>query len=258
MAGPWITDLERSVVDDMMQNGWDNYEYVHKFESSFAEWHDRKYCLMTTCCTHAIHLLLIALKIDENSEVIIPECSWTGSVAPVIYQRAKPVFVDIDEETWCLDPDSVRESITEHTRAIISVDLHGNIPKMEELESISKEYNIPLIDDSAEALGSTYKGTRAGKFGIGGVHSFHRTKTLATGEGGVLLLDDEELFERAKFLRDHGRSSKIPYWILEATPKYMPSNLQASLAYAQFQRIDELIDRKRYFLHSYKERLADI
>ena len=74
MAGPWITDLERSVVDDMMQNGWDNYEYVHKFESSFAEWHDRKYCLMTTCCTHAIHLLLIALKIDEHSEAQLREC----------------------------------------------------------------------------------------------------------------------------------------------------------------------------------------
>jgi perosamine synthetase len=258
MAGPWITDLEKKTVVDMMENGWDNYDYVEKFEQEFAKWHDRKYCLMTPCCTHAIHLLLLALGIKEGDEVIVPECTWTATAAPVTYERAIPVFADIDPFNWCLDPVSVKKNITDKTKAIIVVDLFGNMPNMDALESISKEYNIPLIEDAAEALGSTYKGVRAGKFGIGGVHSFHRTKTIATGEGGILLLDDDKLFERAKFLRDHGRSSEIPYFTLEATPKYMPNNLQASMAWAQFQRIDELIDRKRYLLHRYKENLADI
>jgi perosamine synthetase len=258
MAGPWITDLEKKTVADMMENGWDNYDYVEKFEPAFAKWHDRKYCLMTPCCTHAIHLLLLALDIKEGDEVIVPECTWTATAAPVTYQKATPVFADINPNNWCLDPTSVKKKITDKTKAIIVVDLYGNMPDMDALEAISKEYDIPLIEDAAEALGSSYKGVRAGKFGIGGVHSFHRTKTIATGEGGVLLLDDDKLFERAKFLRDHGRSSEIPYFTLEATPKYMPNNLQASMAWAQFQRIEELIERKRYLLHRYKGNLKDI
>ena len=258
MAGPWITDLERETVAKMMLNGWDNYNYVEKFESSFAQWHGRKYCLMTPCCTHAIHLLLLALGIKEGDEVIVPDCTWTGSVAPVTYVNAIPVFADIDPNTWCLDPSSIRSRITNKTKAIIVVDLYGNMGDMEELESISSEFKIPLIEDAAEALGSKYKGMRAGKFGIGGVHSFHRTKTMTTGEGGALLIDDDDIYERAKFLRDHGRSKDIPYYILEATPKYMPSNLQASLAWAQFQRIDELIEKKRYFLHQYKNKLKEV
>jgi perosamine synthetase len=258
MAGPWITDIEKKTVADMMENGWENYDYVEKFEAAFAKWHGRKYCLMTPCCTHAIHLLLLTLGIKEGDEVIVPECTWTATAAPVTYQKATPVFADIDPNNWCLDPVSVESNITNKTRAIIVVDLYGNMPDMDALGSISKEYGIPLIEDAAEALGSAYKGVRAGKFGIAGVHSFHRTKTIVTGEGGVLLLDDDELFERAKFMRDHGRSSEIAYYTMEATPKYMPSNLQASMAWAQFQRIDELVARKRYFLHRYKKNLVNI
>jgi perosamine synthetase len=258
MSGPWITDLEKRTVADMMENGWDNYDYVEKFEPAFAQWHGRKYCLMTPCCTHAIHLLLLALGIKEGDEVIVPECTWTATAAPVTYQNSTPVFTDIDPENWCLDPDAVKKNITAKTKAIIVVDLFGNMPDMDAMESISKEYGIPLIEDAAEALGSTYKDVRAGKFGIGSVHSFHRTKTIASGEGGALLLDDDQLFERAAFLRDHGRSPEIAYHTLEATPKYMPSNLQAAMAWAQFRRIDELVGRKRYIFHRYKENLKDI
>ena len=258
MADPWITDLERKTVMDMMLNGWNNYDYVEQFEHEFAKWHGRKYCLMTPCCTHAIHLLLLALDIKEGDEVIVPECTWTATAAPVTYQKATPVFADINGDDWCLNLESVEKKITPKTKAIIVVDLYGNMPRMEELAVLAEKYNLYLIEDAAEALGSTYKGVRAGKFGVAGVHSFHRTKTLTTGEGGMLLIDDEEVFLRAKFLRDHGRSSTVPYYTLEATPKYMPSNLAASVGYAQFQRVDDLVARKREIFHSYKERLAGI
>lgn len=258
MAGPWITEHEKKTVVEMMENGWDNYDYVEKFEPMFAEWHDRKYCLMTSCCTHAIHLLLLALGVDEGDEVIVPECTWTATAAPVTYQKATPVFADINCDNWCLDPESIEKKVTDKTKAIIVVDLYGNMPEMNKLQTISEKYGIPFIEDAAEALGSKYKGVRAGKFGIGAVHSFHRTKTITTGEGGALLLDDDELYQRAKFLRDHGRSTEIPYYILEATPKYMPSNLQAAMGLAQFQRVSELVERKRYLFHRYKENLLDI
>ncbi len=130
------------------------------------------------------------------------------------------------------------------------------MPDMDDIQELADDNNILLIEDSAEALGSKYYNVRAGKFGVGSVHSFHRTKTLTTGEGGLLLLDDEELYSRAKFLRDHGRSSVNPYYVLEPAPKYMPSNLQAALALAQFDRIDELVNRKRDILYSYKKNLA--
>ena len=192
----------------------------------------------------------------QPSEIIAPECTWTGSIAPITYQGAIPVFADIDKKTWCLSHETIQKKITSKTKAIIVVDLYGNMPEMEKIQALADAHNIFLIEDAAEALGSTYKGIRAGKFGIGGVHSFHRTKTIVSGEGGALLIDDENLYKRAKFLRDHGRSSKNPYSILEPAPKYMPSNFQASLASAQFDRVDELVARKMLILHNYKHGLS--
>ncbi len=138
------------------------------------------------------------------------------------------------------------------------VGVYGNMPKMDELIKIAEKNNVPLIEDAGEAIGSKYKGVRAGKFGVGSTFSFHRTKTICTGEGGILLLDDKTHYDRTRFLRDHGRSPTDGYYMLEAAYKYMPSNLQVALAYAQFRRIEELVNKKREFLHMYKERFSDI
>uniref|UniRef100_A0A7V3N553 DegT/DnrJ/EryC1/StrS family aminotransferase n=1 Tax=candidate division CPR3 bacterium TaxID=2268181 RepID=A0A7V3N553_UNCC3 len=260
MAGPWITEHEVKIVEDAMRNGWYEkaYYYVETFQREFAKYHDRKYGIMTPNCTTAIHLLLTAMGIKDGDEVIVPECTWIATAAPVTYLRATPVFCDINEKTWCSDPKSVEKYITPRTKAIIVVDLFGNMPQMDELLVLANKYGLPLIEDAAEALGSLYKGTKAGKFGIGSVFSFHRTKTITTGEGGMLLLDDDELFERCMFLRDHGRVKGIAYYNSEVAYKYMPFNIQAALGYAQFQRLAELVARKRELLQMYKERLADI
>lgn len=259
MAGPSITQYEIDVVNDCMRNGWYNYEYVEKFQREFAAYHDRKFALMTPNCTHSIHLILTALGIGDGDEVIVPENTWIASAAPITYLRATPVFCDIDPVHWCLDPESVERAITPRTKAIIAVDVFGNMPLMDELLAVAERHGIPLIEDSAESLGSTYKGKRAGSFGIASVFSFHRTKTVVTGEGGMLLLDDEQLYQRCMVLRDHGRRAGGPaYYNYEVTYKYMPFNLQAAMGWAQFQRIDELIAKKRWIFESYKERLADL
>ena len=261
MAGPWITDHEVKIVEDAMRNGWYEkaYYYVETFQTEFAKYHGRKYGLMTPNCTTSIHLLLTALDVSEGDEVIVPECTWIGTSAGITYLRAIPVFCDIDVKNWCIDPQSVEQRITPRTKAIIAVDLYGNMPQMDKLQEVAERHGIPLIEDAAEALGSVYKGTRAGKFGIGSVFSFHRTKTLTTGEGGMLLLDDSRLYERCMFLRDHGRKPNGPaYYNYEITYKYMPFNLQAALGYAQFQRIDELVGRKQEQLRMYRERLAGV
>jgi perosamine synthetase len=261
MAGPWITEHEIETVNDAMRTGWYEkpYWYVETFQKEFAAYHNRKYGVMTPNCTTAIHLLLTALGISDDDEVIVPECTWIATAAPITYLRAKPVFCDIEPVNWCLDPQALERCITPRTKAIIAVDLFGNMAMMDEIVAIADKHGIPLIEDSAEALGSTYKGTRAGKFGIGSVFSFHRTKTLVTGEGGMLLLDDEKLYERCMVLRDHGRRPGGPmYYNFEVTYKYMPFNLQAALGYAQFQRLDELVGKKREIWQMYKERLADV
>lgn len=261
MAGPWITEHEIEMVNDAMRNGWYEkpYWYVETFQKEFAAYHNRKYGIMTPNCTTSIHLLLTALGISDGDEVIVPECTWIATAAPITYLRATPVFCDIEPVNWCLDPESLERCITSRTKAIIAVDLFGNMPRMDEVMLVAEKHGIPLIEDSAESLGSTYKGTRAGKFGVGSVFSFHRTKTLVTGEGGMLLLDDDILFERCMFLRDHGRKpGGAMYYNYEVTYKYMPFNLQAALGYAQFQRLDELVNKKREIWQMYKERLADV
>lgn len=261
MAGPDITEHEVSVVLDAMRTGWYEkpYYYVELFQKEFAAYHGRKYAVMTPNCTTSIHLLLTALGVSEGDEVIVPENTWIASAAPITYLRAKPVFCDIDPVNWCLDPESLERAITPRTKAIIVVDVFGNMPLMDQIVKIAAKHNIPLVEDAAEALGSKYKGVRAGKFGVGSVFSFHRTKTIATGEGGMLLLDDDKLYERCMFLRDHGRKPGGPmYYNYEVTYKYMPFNLQAALGYAQFQRVDELVDKKRSYWQAYKERLGAI
>ncbi len=261
VAGPSITEHEIKVVTDAMRNGWYEkpYYYCEEFQKDFAKYHGRKFALMTPNCTTSIHLLLTCLGVKEGDEVIAPDCTWIASVAPITYLKATPVFCDIDRENWCLDPVSLESCITSKTKAIIAVDLFGNMPKMDEIRAIADKHGIPLIEDAAEALGSSYKGSKAGKFGIASVFSFHRTKTLTTGEGGMLLTDDEALRDKCMIWRDHGRRpGGALYYNYEVTYKYMPFNVQAALGYAQFQRVEELIAIKRWHLKMYKELLADV
>jgi len=260
MAGPWMTELEANTVLDAVRHGWygkEAYHYVELFESEFAKYHQRKHALMTPNCTTAIHLLLAGLGVKEKDEVIAPECTWIGSVAGITYQRAVTVFADIDPGHWCLTPESIERVITPQTKAVIIVDLYGNMPDWDGIKTVCDRRGVIMIEDAAEALGSQYKGVRAGKFGVGSVFSFHRTKTIATGEGGMLLLDDESLYQRCKFLRDHGRQPG-GYYNTEVTFKYMPFNVQAALGYAQFQRIDELVAKKRWIWQGFRKRLAGI
>jgi perosamine synthetase len=262
LFGPWITDHEINTVMDAVKNGWygeKKFYYVETFEADFARHHGRRYALMTPNCTSALHLLLAALGVEKDDEVIVPECTWIATSAPIKYVGAQPVFADIDNDTWCLSPKALESAITSKTKAVIVVDVYGNMPEMDALLNITTSRGIPLIEDAAEALGSKYKGKKAGSFGLASVFSFHRTKTITTGEGGMLLTDDDALFERCRFLRDHGRGGEGKYYFnTEVAFKYMPFNLQAALGYAQLQRIDELVGRKRWIRDKYVERLNSI
>lgn len=261
---PSITALEIEYVNDAITNGWGSkcYDYIYRFEDTFATYLGSKHALATSSCTGAIHLALMAMGVKAGDEVIVPESTWIATVEPILYIGAKPVFVDIKIDTWCIDPKKVAEAITEKTKAIIVVHLYGNVCEMDEIMGIAKAHDLVVLEDAAEGLGSEYKGKKCGSIADAGVFSFHGTKTASTGEGGVLVTNNEAIYEKAKVLNDHGRNPKDPenktFWMREYGYKYKMSNLQAAMGCAQIERIEELIAKKREVFNWYEEALKDL
>lgn len=261
VAGPSITDLEVSYATDAARNAWFSNHAVYnaKFESLFSKTVGARYAVSLPHCTAAIHLALAAGGIGPGDEVIVPDVTWIASVAPVDYVGATPVFVDIRADTWCLDPDKVGEAITDQTRAIIGVDLYGSMADWTALRAIAERHNLLLIEDAAEALGSTLDGRPAGSHGDVGVFSFHGSKTVVTGEGGMLVTNDEALFERVQKLRDHGRPPGDRYFLNDEVGfKYKMSAMQAAVGLAQMERFETLIAEKRRIFAHYRDRLAGL
>lgn len=261
VAGPWITQKEIDYVTDAVTNAWygDANMYNERFERAFAEYLGVRYAVALPSCTSAIHLSLLALGVGPGDEVIVPEATWIASAAPISYVGATTVFADIDPDTWCLSADSFEQWITPRTKAVIPVDLYGSVPDMDAIRAIAEHHKIAVVEDAAEAIGSVYHGQRAGSFGRTGVFSFHGSKTLTTGEGGMLVTDDESVYRQVLFLRDHGRKpGDKMFWNTEIGYKYKMSSMQAALGLAQLERIDELITRKRQIFSWYQHELGAI
>ncbi|AFY94669.1 DegT/DnrJ/EryC1/StrS family aminotransferase [Chamaesiphon minutus] len=258
VSGPSITQKEIDYVTDAVTNAWygDANIYHDKFERAFANYLGVKYAIALPSCTSAIHLSLLALGITTGDEVIVPDVTWIASAAPINYVGATPVFADIDPQTWCISAESLESYITPKTKAIIPVNLYGGMPDMDAIIAIAKKYNLAVIEDAAESIGSEYHGRKAGSFGDTGVFSFHGSKTLTTGEGGMLVTDREDIYQRVLFLRDHGRKpgDKL-FYNTEVGYKYKMSSMQAALGLAQLERIEELIDRKRQIFRWYQSEL---
>nr|WP_319385262.1 DegT/DnrJ/EryC1/StrS family aminotransferase [uncultured Roseibium sp.] len=256
---PSITDREVAYATDAAANGWGEhcYDYLKKFEAAFAEHLGTRHAIATSSCTGALHMGLAALGIGPGDEVILADTNWIASVAPVRHLGATPVFVDIDPVSWCLDPDKVEAAITDRTKAILAVHLYGNLCDVGRLRQIATERGLYLIEDAAEAIGSQYQGQRAGSIGTFGTFSFHGTKTLTTGEGGMFVTSDTGLFEKVLTLSNHGRSrgQTKQFWPDELGFKYKMSNIQAAIGLAQVERIDDLIARKREIFSKYREKL---
>lgn len=254
---PSISDLEVQYVNDAIKNGWGErcYDYINRFQKSFADYLGSRYALATSSCTGAIHLALMSLGIQPGDEVIVPDITWIASVEPVLYIGAKPIFVDVLPDTWCIDPKQIEAAITPKTKAIIVVHLYGNLCEMDQILEIAHRHKLKVLEDAAESLGSLYKNKKAGSIGDVGVFSFHGTKTISTGEGGIVVTNSEHVIERARILNDHGRDPKIgkAFWMSEYGYKYKMSNLQAAMGCAQIERADELLQKKREVFSWYRK-----
>lgn len=259
---PSITELEVRYATDAAANGWGDkcYEYINRFEDAFKEHLGVKYAIATSSCTGALHMGMAALGIGPGDEVIMADTNWVASVSPIVHLGATPIFVDILTDSWCIDPELVERAITPRTKAIVAVHLYGNLCDMDRLLEIGEKYGIPVIEDAAEAIGSVYHGNRAGSMGKFGAFSFHGTKTLTTGEGGMFVTNDQAVYEHVLTLSNHGRArgQTKQFWPDMIGFKYKMSNIQAALGCAQMERIDELIARKREIFSYYRDNLSNL
>lgn len=259
-AGPWITEKETSYVNDACENGWyENWHtYLDRFEDEMCQLTGTKYSIATSSCTGALHISMLALGIGPGDEVVVPESSWVATATCVSYVGATPVFVDVEKDTWCMDPESFLNAVTPKTKAVIPVHMYGHPADMDRINEIASKYGIAVIEDAAPGIGSKYKGRPAGSLGLAGTFSFQGAKPLAMGEGGAIVTNDKEFYERAYYFWDHCREQGKVLFNSGIGVKYKLSNIQAALGLAQLERADEIIEKRRQIFFWYKDRLKDI
>lgn len=261
VAGPTITGREVRYAATAARAGWngDHSLFQTRFETRFAEHLGVAHAVSLPSCTSAIHLALAAAGVGPGHEVIVPELTWIATAAPIRYLGATPVFADVDPNTWCLSTETVRARLTDKTRAIIVVHLYGGMPPMAPLMELARRHGLFVLEDAAQAIGASQKGRAAGTWADASAFSFHGSKTLTTGEGGMLVTDDDELRDRALTLRDHGRApGDKRFFNSEVAYKYKMSATQAAIGLAQVERVDELVARKRRLFELYRDELAGL
>lgn len=259
-AGPSITQKEIDYVLDAVKNGWNenwNY-YIKKFERKFADYIGVKYAISTSSCTGAMHIALAAMGIKKGDEVILPDMGWVATGNVILYVGAKPVFVDVYPDSYCIDLDSIENAITSKTKAIIPVHMYGHPANMEKIMKIAAEHDLRILEDAAPAIGAEINGKKAGSFGDMAAFSFQGAKMMVTGEGGMLVTNNKEYYQRANKIQDQGRNPDKTFWIDELGLKYKMSNIQAALGLAQLERVEMLIEKKRKINEWYREELKGV
>jgi perosamine synthetase len=255
---PEITEKEIQYVTDAVSSGWvsSQGEYILKLEEQFSLRFGKKFGIATSNCTTALHLSLVALGVAGGDEVICPDLTFIAPANMVALSGAKAVLVDVEEETLALNPHLVAQAVTKKTKAIIVVHPFGHAARMDELQKIADFHKIPIIEDNAESPGATYKGKILGSFGKLSCFSFYANKILTTGEGGMILTDDEELYLRLKELRDHGMSRHRKYVHVALGFNYRMTNMQAALGVAQLERFEDILKKRNLQEAQYENYLS--
>jgi perosamine synthetase len=258
ISKPIIGAREKELVLDALDSGWVSSigKYIDEFETKFARYCGTEYALAVSNGTTGLHLALATLGLQQGDEVIIPDLTFVATANAVAYTGATPVLADVDADTLCMDPASVKSLISRRTKAIIPVHLYGHPADMDALLEIGAAHGVPIVEDAAEAHGAEYKGRKVGGLGKCGVFSFYGNKVITTGEGGMLTTNDREFFERAKQLRDHAMSPTRRYFHEQLGYNYRITNLQAALGVAQLERIQDFLDRRAEIMSWYDSQIV--
>lgn len=252
---PSLDGNERDYVLKCIDSTWisSKGEFVSKFENEFADYINVKYATSVCNGTVALHLALEALGIGEGDEIIVPTLTYIASVNAIKYTGAEPVFVDSLKDTWQLDPEDIKKKITSKTTAIMAVHLYGQPCDMDSILKIAKENDLYVIEDCAEAFGSMYKSKYVGNFGDIAAFSFFGNKTITTGEGGMVVTNNQTLFERAKHLKGQGLAKYREYWHDSIGYNYRMTNICAAIGLAQLEQADKFIEKKVQIANWYME-----
>ncbi|MBD2178832.1 DegT/DnrJ/EryC1/StrS aminotransferase family protein [Pseudanabaena sp. FACHB-1998] len=256
---PSLVGNEKKYVNDCLDSNWisSKGKYVSLFEKEFSRYVNVNYATGVCNGTVALHLALLALGISQGDEVIVPTLTYIASVNSISYTGATPIFVDSLPDTWQIDPEEVRKSITPKTKAIMAVHLYGHPCEMSALKEIANEYRIFLIEDCAEAIGSKYQGIHVGTFGDVATFSFYGNKTITTGEGGMVVTNDQTIFERVVHFKGQGLAKYREYWHDVIGYNYRMTNICAAIGLAQLERVNEILTKKRQVAELYKELLKE-
>jgi perosamine synthetase len=254
---PQLGQKEKENVLECLESTWisSKGKFVNQFEEEFSKYLGVKYSTTVSNGTVALHLALLALGIGEGDEVIVPTFTYIASVNAIKYTGAKPIFVDSIEDTWQMNPEDVERKITMHTKAIMAVHLYGHPCDMDRLTKIAKDNNIFLIEDCAEALGSKYKGKYIGTFGDISTFSFFGNKTITTGEGGMVVTNDQTLYERSTHFKGQGLAKHREYWHDVVGYNYRMTNICAAIGVAQLENIENVLVKKKQIANWYIENL---
>ena len=268
LSNPDITNLERKAVLEVLKTpNLSLGPKLEEFEAKIAQYVGVKYAVGVNSGTSALHLIIRALGIKDGDEVITTPFSFIASANCILFERAKPVFIDIDEKTLNIDPDKIEKKITKKTKAILAVDVFGHPADWDALKKIAKKYNLFLIEDSAEALGSEYgsvdspqaKGKKCGSFGEAAIFGFYPNKQITTGEGGVVVTNNRGIAELCCSMRDQGRQKGGGWHFYPRLGyNYRLSDINCALGVAQMNRIKEILEKREKVANMYNEKLRDL
>ncbi|MEO0900172.1 MAG: aminotransferase class I/II-fold pyridoxal phosphate-dependent enzyme [Bacteroidota bacterium] len=257
---PQLGGNELNYVTACVKTSWISSQgkFVREFEEMLAAFTGMPYALATSNGTVALHLALVALGIGEGDEVIVPDLTFAASINAIIYAGATPVLIDVNKDDWNIDVSKIEKLITPKTKAIMPVHLYGYPAEMDSIMAIAEKHNLLVVEDAAEALGSEWKGKRVGSYGHAATYSFFGNKTITTGEGGMVLFRDQDVYEHAKVLRDHGMAKGKRYWHEYVGFNYRMTNLQAAIGVAQMERVDEILEKKMWLGATYNQAFNNV
>ena len=257
LDAPRIGELEKKYINEALDTGYVSTAgpFVGEFEKGFASYTGIKKAVSTQSGTAALHMALYELGIGKGDEVIVPALTFVATVNPVVYMGAEPVFVDVEKDTWNIDPEEIERAITKKTKAIIPVHLYGNPCRMDRIMEIAEARGIYVIEDATESLGALYNGRHTGSFGDLGCFSFNGNKTITTGGGGMLASHIGDRIDHIKFLVNQAKDIKTEYYHPEIGFNYRMTNIEAALGLAQMERLEGFLDKKQQFHRIYSEGL---
>lgn len=257
-ASPHFWGNEQRYVVEALQSNWiSGGDYVERFETDFARFCHVPYAIAASNGTAALHMVYLALNIGPDDEIIVPGFGFMAAANVALHVGAKPVFAEVNADSWCMTAGDVEKCITAKTKAIVPIHTYGNVCDMDPIMELAQGKGLVVIEDAAEAIGSKYKGRMAGAIAPVGTYSFHAIKTITTGEGGAAVTSNAELRDRMKLFRSHGISSKR-YWHEVAGHNFRLTNMQAALGCAQIEQIDTIIYERDRVYKTYKKMLENM